>query len=206
SRNALQRSQACLEVLALHVRDRPDALGLIDRLQKAQDDLHHLYEDVRGYAAPILLGRHHCDLASIWREAWAQLEHLRVGRSVTLRERLASPEIPCDVDPFRLGQVFRNILENALVACSDPVVIEVACIPSEIDGQSAVCVTLTDNGPGFGPQDRGRIFEPFYTTKTKGTGLGMAIARRIVEAHGGRISVGEGQGPGAKIIITLPRF
>ena len=55
SRNALQRCQACLEMLALAVRDRPEALDLIDRLQKAQDHLHHLYEDVRGYAAPIKL-------------------------------------------------------------------------------------------------------------------------------------------------------
>ena len=57
SRNALQRSQACLEMLALAVRDRPEALDLIERLQKAQDHLHHLYEDVRGYAAPIKLDK-----------------------------------------------------------------------------------------------------------------------------------------------------
>ena len=55
------------------------------------------------------------------------------------------------------------------------------------------------------PEPRRRIFEPFFTTKTRGTGLGMAIVRRIVEAHGGRIAVGEGSGPGAEIIVTLPR-
>ena len=57
SRNALQRSQACLEMLALTVRDRPEALDLIERLQQAQDHLHTLYEDVRSYAAPIKLDK-----------------------------------------------------------------------------------------------------------------------------------------------------
>ena len=63
SRNALQRSQACLEMLALAVRDRPEALDLINRIQKAQDHLHSLYEDVRSYAAPIKLDKHPCELA-----------------------------------------------------------------------------------------------------------------------------------------------
>ena len=111
----------------------------------------------------------------------------------------------CQVDPFRLEQVFRNILENSLAACPDPVRIVVRCEATEIDGHPAVRVSVRDNGPGLGPEQRQRIFDPFFTTKTKGTGLGMAIAERIVEAHGGRIAVGDGPGRGAEILLTLPR-
>ena len=64
---------------------------------------------------------------------------------------------------------------------------------------------MRDHGPGLGPEQKQRLFEPFFTTKTKGTGLGMAITKRIVEAHGGQIAVGEGAGPGAEIILILPR-
>ena len=165
SRNALQRGQACLEMLTLQVRDRPAALGLIARLQKAQDDLHHLYEDVRSYAAPIRLERRRCALAPIWREAWTHLESQRSGRSALLRERHAEPEISCAVDPLRLGQVFHNILENALAACPDPVEIDVCCTLAQVDGRSAVRVSVRDNGPGLRPEGRQRIFEPFYTTE-----------------------------------------
>ena len=63
SRNAFQRSQACLEMLALEVEDRPETLELVARIQKAQDHLHYLYEEVRHYAAPINLRRQRCDLA-----------------------------------------------------------------------------------------------------------------------------------------------
>ena len=188
SRNALQRSQACLEMLALAVRDRPEALDLINRIQKAQDHLHHLYEDVRGYAAPIKLDKTPCDLALIWREAWAHLESARAEKQAVLREVVDGVDLRCVADPFRLEQVFRNILDNALAAASPPVAVEVRAEDATLDGQPAIRIAVRDNGPGIGPEQRPKVFDPFFTTKTKGTGLGMAIAKRIVEAHGGRIA------------------
>src|SRR5262249_48724094 len=124
-RNALQRSQACLEILALAVRDRPQALDLINRIQKAQDHLHHLYEDVRSYAAPIKLEHRPCDLRALWREAWAHLEPARDEKQAMLREHAEGVDLHCIADPFRLEQVFRNLIENALAAGSPPVVVEI---------------------------------------------------------------------------------
>jgi PAS domain S-box-containing protein len=205
SRNALHRSQVCLEMLTLEVEDRPEALSLIARLQAAQDDLYHLFEDVRSYAASIHLEVRACDLAEVWREAWAQLAPMRRGREDTLIEVTDGVDLHCTVDPFRMGQVFRNILDNALSASAGPARIVIGCDRTDLDDQPALRVAVRDHGPGLSPEQRQRIFEPFFTTKTRGTGLGMAITKRIVEAHGGRIAVGETGGPGAEILITLPR-
>jgi PAS domain S-box-containing protein len=205
SGNALARSQACLEMLALEVQDRPDALDLVGRVQKAQDHLQQLYEEVRNYAAPLKLEREVCGLDTVWRQAWANLAVRRQGRRASLREECPGTDLRCSIDPFRLEQVFRNILENALAACKDPVDIAVRCTPASLEGQPALRVAVGDNGPGLGPEQQRRIFEPFFTTKTKGTGLGMAIARRIVEAHGGTIAAGSSPSGGAEIVITLPR-
>ncbi|MDB5350307.1 MAG: domain S-box [Planctomycetota bacterium] len=205
SRNALQCTQACLEILARKVEDRPEAVGLIARLQEAQDRLTHLYEDVGGFAAPIRLELGECDLGTVWREAWAHLESERKGRQARLLETGCETDLRCQIDKYRLERVFFNILENSLAACPDPVEVRMACSPTEIGGRPAVCVNIRDNGPGLSPEARQRIFEPFYTTKPKGTGLGMAITRRIIEAHGGRIDVGEGTIEGAEFMITLPR-
>jgi signal transduction histidine kinase len=205
SRNALHRSQVCLEMLTLEVEDRPEALNLITRLQKAQDDLYHLFEDVRSYAAPINLEPRVCNLADVWRATWANLEEHRKGRETTLHEELDGLDLECVGDPFRLEQVFRNIMDNSLAACAGPVTIEIRSTPAEIDGQPAIRIALRDHGPGLSPEQRQRLFEPFFTTKTRGTGLGMPISKRIVEAHGGTIAPGEGEGPGAEIILTLPR-
>jgi signal transduction histidine kinase len=97
------------------------------------------------------------------------------------------------------------VLENALAAASDPVCIVISCTPARLREKDALRISVRDNGPGFPVEHRGKLFEPFFTTKARGTGLGLAISKRVVEAHGGRIAAGHGPGPGAEIIITLPR-
>ncbi len=204
SRNALQRSQACLEMLALRLKDRPETLELVAGVQEALDDLYRLYEEVRGYAAPILLDCRECDLRDILHEAWTRLEPVRQGRDARLRVIDHSDPI-CSADHFRLVQVFRNIMDNSLGASQDRLVIEAELKDADLAGQPAVRVTVRDNGPGFSAEQEANLFEPFYTTKTQGTGLGMAIARRNVEAHGGLIMVTRDHEPGASIQVTLPR-
>jgi PAS domain S-box-containing protein len=205
SGNALARSRACLDMLTWEVQDRPEAMDLIGRIRLAQDHLQQLYEEVRGYAAPLKLEQEVMELSSVWRQAWENLALRRQDKKAALHEETDGLDLNCPVDPFRLEQVFRNILENSLAACPSSARIDVRCSEALLDDKPAVCVAVQDNGPGLSPEQRRRIFEPFYTTKTKGTGLGMAIARRIVEAHGGRIAVGDGLGRGAEILITLPR-
>jgi hypothetical protein len=204
SGNALARSQACLEMLALEVQDRPEALELLSRIQNAQNHLQQLYDEVRNYAAPLKLERESWPLDAVWRQAWTNLAVRRQRRVVQFHEEIGPTELRCQIDPFRMEQVFRNIFENALSACNDPVEISVACCETLLDGQPAIQISIRDNGPGLTPEVRRRLFEPFFTTKTKGTGLGMAIARRIVEAHGGQIYADE-NGPGAEIHVLLLR-
>jgi hypothetical protein len=205
SRNALQRSKACLEMLALEVQDRPQALEMVARIEKAQNHLQKLYEEVRCYAAPINLDREPCDLAQVWRETWSEIAQARPGGNVQLHEPAGPPDLVCDIDRFAVGQVFRNILENALSVVPNPGEIIIRATAAQLDQKPAIAISFRDNGPGLGAEQRARIFEPFYTTKTKGTGLGMAIAKRIVQSHGGTIEVGNGQDPGAEIVVTLPR-
>jgi len=205
SRNAFQRSQACLEMLELELEDRPEALELVARIQRALDHLHHLYEEVRDYAAPINLERQTCELSHVWRDAWSHLDVARGKSAVQLCERNECGDLRCKVDRFAIEQLFRNILENALDACPRPGRIDVQCQPARLNEQPAIRISIRDNGPGFDPVARDKVFDAFFTTKTKGTGLGMAIAKRIVEAHGGTITTGRSAGPGAEILITLPR-
>lgn len=203
SRNALQRAKACLEMLALEVEDRPEALDLIAGVQRAQADLQRLHAEVGDYAAPMQLEFARSNLATLWRQTWSQLTPLWKDRSIVLRET-----IDCDptgeVDAFRLNQVFRNIFENAIQASLAQGAILVRCESDVLDGRAALRCSVRDKGPGMNQQQRAQIFEPFFTTKVKGTGLGMAIAQRIVDSHGGTIEVADHDGPGAEIIITLP--
>jgi signal transduction histidine kinase len=121
-----------------------------------------------------------------------------------MEEFVETGELRCIVDPFQVGQVFWNVLENALQACQDPVLLSVTYAARVLNDQPSLSVSIRDNGTGLSTEARQRIFEPFYTTSTQGTGLGMAIVKRIVEDHHGGVEVGN-NGPGTEIIITIPR-
>ncbi len=204
SRNALARSQGCLEMLARRVRDQPEATDLIDRIQAAQRQLLRLYEHVREYAAPIKLDRLPSNLKEILCQAWDYLEYEREELDIQMRVSTSDLDLLCEVDPFRVEQVVRNVLENALNACADSGTIEVSFSNVEINQTAAVCMAVFNDGPPLKEEERERIFEAFFSGKTRGTGLGMAISRRIIEAHGGQIAVGQPQS-GVEILITLPR-
>ncbi len=205
SGNALARSRSALDMLGWEVEDRPEAQELINNIRKAQDQLQQLYTQVRDYASPRKLDREIWNLAGIWRQAWQNLSLQRQDKDAALTEEIAGVDLECSVDHFRLEQVFRNLLENSLAACSSPIRIEVRATEAELAGQPGVRVTVRDNGPGLTAEQKQHIFEPFYTTKAKGTGLGMAIAKQIMEAHEGQIAVGVHSGPGAEFVLLLPR-
>lgn len=108
------------------------------------------------------------------------------------------PEVECD--PEQLRQVLLNLCINALQAAKGGGAVEIAAAAR---GASAI-ITVADNGPGMPPEVAGRIFEPFFTTKPDGTGLGLAVARTIVEGHGGRISLEPNVPSGVRFHIELP--
>lgn len=204
SRNALQRIQSCSEMLELEIAGNAEAQRLVRRVQEAQDHLLHLFDEVRGFVAPIRLEQSPCRIEHVWREAWQLLDTSRRGRDAALLEKIDGCNCEFSLDRFRMVQVFRNLLENSLAACQDPVAIQVSCRDVLLGGQPAIEISVRDNGPGLTPDARQNVFEPFFTTKTKGTGLGMAIAGRIIEAHGGQIAVGDDSSIGAEFVITLP--
>jgi signal transduction histidine kinase len=108
-------------------------------------------------------------------------------------------------DERRLRQVIFNLLSNAVKFTPEDGSVIVAT--SRVDGE--VRVSVTDTGPGVSPDDRERIFEEFQQTdvgvqQSEGTGLGLALSKRLVELHGGRIWVESEAGHGSRFVFTLP--
>lgn len=208
SRNALQRSRACLDMLDLDLDSQPDQKDLVRRIRSALVELQTLYEEVRSYASPIQLGKTRHILSELCRQTWSNLEDQSTALGVTISVDCDNcPAIYCD--PDKISQVLRNIFENALFVSPKGSSVYVSCNEIKNGRSSAIRVVVADCGPGLNEEQRLRIFDPFYTTKTKGTGLGMAISRRIIDAHDGRIYVGgEDLRPpnasGAIIVIELP--
>jgi signal transduction histidine kinase len=102
------------------------------------------------------------------------------------------------LDGPRMQRVLANLLDNAADASEQPVE---AAVAEEAGG---LVFTVRDHGPGVPPEDRERVFEAFITGKSHGTGLGLAVARRIVELHGGRLTVEAASGGGALFRAVIP--
>ncbi|WP_197451187.1 PAS domain S-box protein [Rosistilla oblonga] len=205
SRNALQRIQVGVEMLEFEIPEGTEASRDLQKIANAKDALHHLLEELRNYAAPIQLERSLRKLSSVWRSAWTQIDSAHADRDAEVIEQMEGIDPVCDIDAFRMEQVFRNLYENALAAGSDPVRIHIECSTGAFDGAPGVCVSVRDNGPGLSEEQKSRAFEAFFTTKSKGTGLGMAIAKRIIDAHSGTIAAGNcDEGGGAEFRIMLP--
>ena len=205
SRNAFQKSHACLTNLAYDVRDQPNSLELVHKVQLALDDLNEMLEEVRNYAAPIVLRKTATDIPSIIQETWSQLivahpDSKTIQFSIQVADGLPNR---IHVDRLRIGQVLWNILENARVAADDEQG-DVQVILSTDENQDRLEIVVRDNGTGVALDNLNAIFQPFFTTKTKGTGLGLAICQRIVEAHGGTISVSNVALGGAQFSVSLP--
>ena len=144
------------------------------------------------------------DVAQLWRDTWVNLESHHSNGSCQLVEREPTCDTTCNIDEHRVEQVFRNVMENAISACSEDGRLTVSCEPFDHEGVSCVRISFHDNGQGFDDEIASNAFQPFFTTKQKGTGLGLAISKRIIDAHGGCITVSSESKTGAEVVVTLP--
>jgi signal transduction histidine kinase len=203
SRNAFQRSQAALETLMLELEDRPAAVQLIVRIQRAHDHLLHLYEEVLHFARPLRLELQTLQLPSLLRQTWDHLSSSWSERKVTLEIRDDDSPHPLKADPFAVEQILRNLLENAIEASNPAGRIEATFTPAWVGRVEAIELQIRDFGRGIPEAYADRLFEPFFTTRPRGTGLGLPIARRLAEGHGGRLNV-QAAAPGTIATLTLP--
>jgi PAS domain S-box-containing protein len=125
------------------------------------------------------------------------------SRGVQVAATGLSDEIIASVDGPRLRQVFTNVMKNALEATERHPQGRVAVRLYE--RQATAVVEVADNGVGIGPEQRDKIFLPFFTTKPTGTGLGMAIVKKIMDLHGGEIEIDSRPGQGTTIRLIIPR-
>lgn len=145
-----------------------------------------------------------CDLNEIASESVKLLSPLARDRKVEMSALVAPMSLPIRGDSVQLQQVILNLIVNAIDAMSKmPVARRSVIVRTARDGNFAE-VSVSDTGSGI-PSDKFKaVFEPFFTTKPQGMGIGLSIARTIVEAHGGRIWVENQAGSGAAFHVKLP--
>jgi signal transduction histidine kinase len=152
-------------------------------------------------------GKARLDINQTVREVVTLTRNEATGKGVAIRMELAAGIPPVLGDRVQLQQVILNLIMNGIEAVSSvtdrPRELLISSRQHESD---KALITVRDSGAGLGEQDLERIFDAFYSTKSHGLGMGLAISRSIVEDHGGRLWAVPNEGPGATFQFTLLKY
>lgn len=202
-RNPLSAIKMNLQILKKNPQIMGNDQRRIDISAKEVNRLERILEEVLDFAKPLQIKTGRVDINAV---VLASLELLdmkfaEAGINTITDLDWKLPEIQADGE--KLGQALINILLNALEASSYGSKVEILTTLGSGSGNE-VEIRLADEGHGIARQHASDIFKPFFTTKSSGTGLGLSNAHRIIDAHGGRIDVGNRPIPGAFFKIILP--
>lgn len=199
-RNPLAGIAGIIEVIGL---DLPEASPSREVLHEVQHEVLHIKQilsDLLDYARPKPANLRAADLNATAEHAIALARQQALSKPIQIDLLQADPLPPVEHDTAQVQQVLLNLLLNAIQAIHGPGNVRVSL---EAKGHF-VTVTVNDTGRGIPAETLKSIFRPFFTTKGQGTGLGLSLARRIVEDHGGRIEVSSTVGVGTQFIVWLP--
>ncbi|MCX6356468.1 MAG: ATP-binding protein [Candidatus Aureabacteria bacterium] len=206
-RTPLAAIRGAVEVLREGGSAPDSAHRLMGVILKEADRLNRIVSDFIEYSDVRSDARMRRDIAGLLGEV---LDLVRQGREIPPAVRLvregADGPVWASVDENRITQVFVNLVTNALDAVGRGGTVSVAVerVRQAGNGRDIVRVRVADTGPGMSAEKMAHLFEPFYSTKESGSGLGLFIAERIVSSHGGQIEVESREGGGAVFTVTLP--
>jgi PAS domain S-box-containing protein len=203
-RNPLFAISANLDALEIQFGDHSPHAKTFAVLHREVDRLSDLMQELLDYGRPHSLEVERCALSEVVGQAIRATTPLARSRDVEVVDTVPGglPLVPMDAK--RIGQVFQNLIENAIQHTgAGGRVLVTAALSGEHEQEQVVC-SILDDGSGFREQDLPRIFEPFFTRRRGGTGLGLSIVARIVEEHGGRVTAANRPEGGAVMAVKLP--
>lgn len=214
-RNPLASISGSIQVLKDEISFDGENRKLMEIVLRETGRLNMLITDFLLFAKPAREKRNIVDLNGIIDETIKIFSNCPEASEIKIESRMAGP-VMVKADARQLGQVFWNLFLNAAHAMrpggtltvasrlSDPLAHSGLTAREGPEEPPMVLVTVADTGDGIGEDNLMRIFDPFFSTRESGTGLGLAIVHRIVESHGGRITVESTQGSGTVFSILLP--
>jgi PAS domain S-box-containing protein len=181
----------------------PNARPYLEGIRAETQSLGEIVTNFLNFARPAQLALSDIDLRMLCERVAeeARSEAKPLGGEVVVRGEFEQIQ----GDEVLLRQAFSNLLRNAIEACAERSVAPRVTMESVVDRRKGTCtVTVDDNGPGIPAAARDKIFQPFFTSKKQGTGLGLALVQKIVVSHNGRVVVGTSPLGGARLQVVLP--
>jgi PAS domain S-box-containing protein len=194
----LQLMERKLRKAAPDVRDA--VTQSLDVARQEIERLDSIIQQFLGAIRPARLNVHSENINALVQESVAFLENEIRDRNILVEQELRSDLPLLEVDRNQLKQAFYNVIKNAFQAMQQDGLLR---IRTDLE-DDWVAITFADTGGGISQESMSKIFEPYFTTKASGTGLGLLIVRRIVQEHGGEIDLVSDEGKGLVFTIRLP--
>jgi C4-dicarboxylate-specific signal transduction histidine kinase len=203
----VSNGSACLRFLARETPNVEEAREAARDIVRDGKRAGAVIARIRALTKRAATPREELDLNDTIREVLALVGDEAKKRNVIIRTQFADDLSPVSGDRVQLQQVGLNLIMNGIEAMSgvDRRPPELVITTRNIDADQ-VQVTVADSGIGLDPNTMERIFDPFYTTKAGGMGMGLSISRSILQAHGGRLWAMVNEGPGTSFHFTLPKY
>ena len=166
--------------------------------------LDRILEDTLDFAAPVKVNSVDHDVREVIDKCILLLSDKIEAANIVIVRKMAKSTPTLAMDYEKMQQAVLNLILNAIDAMPNGGTLELAAGFSMRLGQKAIRVEIKDSGRGIPPENMGKIFEPFFSTKTKGAGLGLPNVKKIIEAHNGRIQVTSRPHRGVRIRLLLP--
>jgi PAS domain S-box-containing protein len=173
----------------------------IEGIRQETEAMGEVVTNFLNFARPAQMSLSPVDLHAIAERAAEEVRNEARARGGAVKIRGDFPVI--EGDEVLLRQAFSNLVRNAVEACTAASIPPEIVIEGRVESEN-VRVSIDDNGPGIAPSERERVFRPFFTTKGRGTGLGLALVQKIIVTHNGRIQVATAPGGGASLQVVLP--
>jgi len=198
-RNPLGAMELFTGLLLQDLHDQPEPRRLARMVAASIADLNHLVTNLLEYTRTRRVARGEVDVARLVADVLRSTDPLRGAAGIRLESQLPPGPVLAVGDPGLLRPVLANLVRNALQAMGGGGILAV-----QLHGEGrTVRLEVADTGPGVPPGEEERIFKPFYSTRARGTGLGLAVARELVQAMGGTIGVRRRPGGGAVFWVEL---
>jgi two-component system sensor histidine kinase PilS (NtrC family) len=202
-RNPLASISGAVEALAKELPPDEARNRLVEIVLKESGRLNHIVADFLEYARPAPLAPLDVDLAQILDEVLLLIEHRSLPPNLKIMREYADT-LPVRVDPQQMRQAIWNLCLNAVQSMPDGGEMRVGGCLSSGPGRERIQVWIADGGHGIPDEDLPHIFEPFYSTKAEGSGIGLALVYRVLQDHGGHIEARSRLGEGTTFTLTLP--
>jgi PAS domain S-box-containing protein len=214
-RNPLGAIGGFVTLLERDLEKQPQQLDLVRKIIASLSSLNKIVSNLLLYTRPLALQLQHIDIGD---HVGQVMDFVAIGLQDSMarfEKKFPVKPVVMSVDPEKLNQVLINLIQNAVQAIPGEGVVTVTISEKCVEGKEKlflrgirqdriVYIDIEDTGKGIKEEDQGKLFNPFFTTRVDGNGLGLSIVKKIVELHGGEITLDSIVGKGTVFTVALP--